>query len=119
MFYGATKPDPIELAEDAESISLMLAFIYPVAPPHINTIDHLEKIMKVSQKYDVERMTKFIEEAVTLGSKLMTLDPITYCRVISAEEREPTHGRRASAACKILPASGSRHRAGWGAGSTS
>ncbi|ELU43853.1 BTB domain-containing protein [Rhizoctonia solani AG-1 IA] len=76
MFYGATKPDPIELAEDAESISLMLAFIYPVAPPHINTIDHLEKIMKVSQKYDVERMTKFIEEAVTLGSKLMTLDPM-------------------------------------------
>ncbi|CAE6433974.1 unnamed protein product [Rhizoctonia solani] len=76
MFTGATNPDPIELAEDAESISLMLAFIYPITPPSITTIDHLEKIMETSQKYDIQRMSKLVEEAVTLGSKLMILDPM-------------------------------------------
>ncbi|KAL5636145.1 hypothetical protein ACGC1H_004835 [Rhizoctonia solani] len=77
IFSGATKADPVELAEDAESVSLMLAFIYPVAAlPQITTVDHLEKLMGIAQKYDISRIIKFIEGTVTLGSKLMSLDPM-------------------------------------------
>ncbi|CEL52452.1 hypothetical protein RSOLAG1IB_00993 [Rhizoctonia solani AG-1 IB] len=76
MFAGASNPDPVELSEDAESISLMLASIYPIAPPRITTMVHLEKIMEVSQKYDIQRMIKLVEDAVVLGSELLALDPM-------------------------------------------
>lgn len=80
MFAGATKPDTIELAEDAESVSLMLASIYPVAPPTIDTLDLLEKFMIIGQKYNVERMLKFVEQNIQSKINLILLDPVRVFR---------------------------------------
>ncbi|KAG8734464.1 hypothetical protein FRC11_009993 [Ceratobasidium sp. 423] len=76
MLTGETKPDTVELAEDTETISLMLAFIYPVDPPSITTINQVEKIMLSSQKYDIEKMTKFIERCNRPDNQLILSDPI-------------------------------------------
>ncbi|KAG8747674.1 hypothetical protein FRC10_000217 [Ceratobasidium sp. 414] len=62
MFASTTKADVVELAEDAEAISLMLAFIYPVVRPPVDTIPLLEKAMLVAHKYDVEGLAKSLEQ---------------------------------------------------------
>ncbi|KAG8734465.1 40S ribosomal protein S21 [Ceratobasidium sp. 423] len=80
MLTGATKSDTVELAEDAETICLMLAFIYPVAPPAITTVEQLEKVMLLSQKYDIERTIKFIEGFDRLDNQLILSDPIRVFR---------------------------------------
>ncbi|KEP52114.1 BTB/POZ domain protein [Rhizoctonia solani 123E] len=88
MFAGATDPDAVELAEDAEAISIMLAFIYPIPTPQITTVALLEKAMVCAQKYHIERMLKFIEERVYLGSDLLSLDPVRiYCTSVKHNYR--------------------------------
>ncbi|CAE6524650.1 unnamed protein product [Rhizoctonia solani] len=76
MLSAATKSDAVELAEDAETISIMLAFIYPIPPPQVTTVELLEKVMVCAQKYHIEKILKFIEERVYLGSDLLSLDPM-------------------------------------------
>ncbi|KAL5636146.1 hypothetical protein ACGC1H_004836 [Rhizoctonia solani] len=80
MLTGATKSDTVELAEDAETISLMLAFIYPVDPPVITTLDHLEKAMLLSQKYDIARMIKAVERCKFPNNQLILSDPVRVFR---------------------------------------
>ncbi|QRW26933.1 The BTB (BR-C, ttk and bab)/POZ (Pox virus and Zinc finger) domain [Rhizoctonia solani] len=80
MFSGASSPNTIELAEDAETISLMLAFIYPVAPPKIATAAQLEKVMIFSQKYGIAKMIDIVEKSIPPESKLIHSDPIQVFR---------------------------------------
>ncbi|KAG9122225.1 hypothetical protein FRC07_001494 [Ceratobasidium sp. 392] len=63
MFTSTTKADTVELTEDEEAISLMLAYIYPVERPSINTISLLEKAMLMAHKYEVDVLTKAVEQA--------------------------------------------------------
>lgn len=83
MFANAKKTDTVELAEDAESISLMLAFIYPATLPSITTIELLEKSMLVAHKYDIQRITDFINQLFQPGNPLINLDPLNVFRVSS------------------------------------
>ncbi|KAH7340219.1 hypothetical protein B0J17DRAFT_715451 [Rhizoctonia solani] len=80
MFTAATKSHTVELAEDAEAVSLMLAFIYPVSPPAITTASQLEKVMLLSQKYDVARMIDFVETYNYPDNQLILSDPIRVFR---------------------------------------
>ncbi|KDN49332.1 hypothetical protein RSAG8_02034, partial [Rhizoctonia solani AG-8 WAC10335] len=80
MLTGATESDAVELAEDAETISLMLAFIYPVDPPSITTVEQPEKVMLSSQKYNIEKLTKYIEKSNRWDSQLILSDPIRVFR---------------------------------------
>ncbi|KAH7340217.1 hypothetical protein B0J17DRAFT_650394 [Rhizoctonia solani] len=80
MFSGVSTADTIDLAEDAETISLMLAFIYPITPPPITTVDQLEKVMLFSQKYDITKMIEYVEKTVLPESELIHSDPIRVFR---------------------------------------
>ncbi|CEL52454.1 hypothetical protein RSOLAG1IB_00995 [Rhizoctonia solani AG-1 IB] len=80
MFSDASSSDTIELAEDAETISLMLAFIYPITPPTITTIDQLEKVMIFSQKYDIPKMIDLVDKSILPESELIHSDPIRLFR---------------------------------------
>ncbi|KAG8694581.1 hypothetical protein FRC08_008389 [Ceratobasidium sp. 394] len=53
MFSTATQRDLIELSDDAESLSLMLRFIYPPTFLDDLPLALLEKSLRIAQKYDV------------------------------------------------------------------
>lgn len=80
MFAGATKSDTIELAEDAEPGSPMLAFIYPITPPPIHTVDLLEKFMAMSHKYDIDKMINFVDQIIQLQNEVVLSDPLRVFR---------------------------------------
>ncbi|KAG8682835.1 hypothetical protein FRC08_014698 [Ceratobasidium sp. 394] len=61
MFSTATQKDVIELTDDAESLSLMLRFIYQPPFTDVLPITLLEKSLRIAQKYDVERITKSLD----------------------------------------------------------
>ncbi|KAG8764955.1 hypothetical protein FRC12_007791 [Ceratobasidium sp. 428] len=63
MLTTSTKSDVIELAEDAEAISLMLAFIYPMVHPAIDNVSLLEKAMLMAHKYEVDTLAKTVVQA--------------------------------------------------------
>ncbi|KAG8695150.1 hypothetical protein FRC09_009364 [Ceratobasidium sp. 395] len=63
MLITSTKSDVIELAEDAEAISLMLAFLYPMVHPAIDSAPLLEKAMLMAHKYDIDVLVKTVEQA--------------------------------------------------------
>ncbi|KAG8684348.1 hypothetical protein FRC09_015443 [Ceratobasidium sp. 395] len=63
MLTTSTKSDVIELAEDAEAISLMLAFLYPMVHPAIDSAPLLEKAMLMAHKYDIGVLAKTVEQA--------------------------------------------------------
>ncbi|QRW00824.1 The BTB (BR-C, ttk and bab)/POZ (Pox virus and Zinc finger) domain [Ceratobasidium sp. AG-Ba] len=54
MISTATQQDAVELSDDAESISLMLRFIYP--PSFLDELSFglLEKSLRIAQKYDIK-----------------------------------------------------------------
>jgi hypothetical protein len=62
MFTSPTVADAVELAEDAEAISIMLAFIYPVMRPPIDTIPLFEKAVRVAHKYDIDVLFKTLDQ---------------------------------------------------------
>ncbi|EUC66112.1 BTB/POZ domain protein [Rhizoctonia solani AG-3 Rhs1AP] len=110
MFDGASKADTVELAEDAETISLMLAFIYPVTPPSVTSVEQLEKIMLFSQKYDISKMIDYVEKLIRPGNELVHSDPVRLFRAsmkygfpaiksLSARAFYPKH-------CDLLTAAG-------------
>ncbi|KAJ1310447.1 hypothetical protein OPQ81_007180 [Rhizoctonia solani] len=110
MFDAASRADVIELAEDTQTISLMLAFIYPVTPPPISTIDQLEKIMLFSQKYNIRKMIDYVEKDIRPESELIHSDPIRLFRA-SIKYDFPTIKSFAIQAfrpkhCDVLSASG-------------
>ncbi|KAG8766633.1 hypothetical protein FRC12_006741 [Ceratobasidium sp. 428] len=63
MLTTPTKSDVIELAEDAEAISMMLAFLYPMVHPAIDSTRLLEKAMLMAHKYNIEVLAKTVEQA--------------------------------------------------------
>ncbi|KAG8774579.1 hypothetical protein FRC12_001903 [Ceratobasidium sp. 428] len=72
--FSTSRPsgEEIRLDDDSESIALMLAFVYPSnITPIIDKIDPLEKCLKISQKYDVEKIIQ------TLDRDLSRLEPQT------------------------------------------
>lgn len=76
-------PDTIELAEDAEAVSLMLAFIYPVIRPTIDTLGLLEKAMAVAHKYEIDVLLKTLDQCRSENRKLVRLDPLRVFRLAS------------------------------------
>ncbi|KAB5595275.1 BTB domain-containing protein [Ceratobasidium theobromae] len=102
MFSGQVKSGTIALPEDAETISLLLAFTYPVAQPLITTLDLLDKCMLVARKYDVEKIAKVIEQTFHSKNSLVISDPLGVFRVsvkhhfpsiqtLAAKSLRPTH----------------------------
>ncbi|KAG8704346.1 hypothetical protein FRC08_002286 [Ceratobasidium sp. 394] len=81
MFASSTKADVVELAEDAETVSLMLAFIYPTVRPLIDTIPLLEKAMIVAHKYEIEVLTKTLEQTAGQQRALIRQDPLRVFRL--------------------------------------
>lgn len=71
----------IDLAEDAETISLMLEHVYPVKSPAIDSFDTLEKCLTVAQKYDIKGMMGNLEAELGCGAKseLVAGDPLRAC----------------------------------------
>lgn len=84
MFAGSTIADTVELAEDAEAVSLMLAFIYPVMRPSIDTLRLLEKAMVVAHKYEIDVLLKTLDQCRSENRKLIRLDPVRVFRLASA-----------------------------------
>ncbi|KAG9090091.1 hypothetical protein FS749_000822 [Ceratobasidium sp. UAMH 11750] len=79
MFSTATQNDPIELSDDAESVSLMLRFIYPPVFMDDLPIDLLEKSLRVGQKYDISGITTAVDHLMSHSSNMGSLirsDPI-------------------------------------------
>ncbi|KAG8747672.1 hypothetical protein FRC10_000215 [Ceratobasidium sp. 414] len=81
MFASSTKADIVELAEDAETVSLMLAFVYPTVRPPIDTIPLLEKAMIVAHKYEIEVLTKTLEQTASQQRALIRKDPLRVFRL--------------------------------------
>jgi hypothetical protein len=76
MFISPTVADVIELVEDAEAVSIMLAFIYPVIRPPIDTIPLLEKAMRVAHKYDIDVLLKTLEQTGIQQQGLIARNPL-------------------------------------------
>ncbi|KAG8696222.1 hypothetical protein FRC08_007300 [Ceratobasidium sp. 394] len=81
MFASSTKADVVELTEDAEAVSLMLAFVYPTVRPPIDTIPLLEKAMLVAHKYEIEVLTKTLEQTAGQQRALIRQDPLRVFRL--------------------------------------
>ncbi|KAG8690655.1 hypothetical protein FRC09_011901 [Ceratobasidium sp. 395] len=59
---GRPSGEPIQLDDDSESISLMLAFIYPSSIwPNIKDLDMLEKCLVIGRKYNVEKIPQALD----------------------------------------------------------
>ncbi|KAG8745676.1 hypothetical protein FRC10_007373 [Ceratobasidium sp. 414] len=59
---GRPSGEEIQLDDDSESISLVLAIIYPSSvTPIIDKIDTLEKCLKIAQKYNIETITQTLD----------------------------------------------------------
>ncbi|KAF8605918.1 hypothetical protein BDV93DRAFT_554240 [Ceratobasidium sp. AG-I] len=77
---GTQSTEVVDLADDSESISLMLGFIYPsTMPPLVNTFMLLEKSLQIAQKYHVETMLQKIDRALcqeTSYKRFIESDPL-------------------------------------------
>lgn len=79
MLASASKRNTIELAEDAESISLMLSFIYPSSLTTAYSFETLEKSLKMADKYDIAGMVKTLDFTISHSCKDQNLahrDPV-------------------------------------------
>ena len=76
----------IDLADDAESISLMLEHIYPVKAPNLQSIREYAKCLEIARKYDVKGMMETLNEQLCLGEKNKAVDanPVEACALASA-----------------------------------
>ncbi|KAG9095759.1 hypothetical protein FS749_009823 [Ceratobasidium sp. UAMH 11750] len=77
---GTQTAEIIDLAEDSESLSVMLVHIYPSGiPPPLDSFELLEKSLKVAQKYDIQAMLQKLDRALSTESsckELFKADPI-------------------------------------------
>jgi len=63
MSVVGTAKGMVELSEDAETVSLMLRFIYPnKKAPVIANFDTLSKCLRAAQKYDLEGMLETVDD---------------------------------------------------------
>ncbi|KAG8693179.1 hypothetical protein FRC08_009284, partial [Ceratobasidium sp. 394] len=79
MFSGATKKDVVELEEDAESVSLMLRFIYPPAFLGDLSLPLLKKSLHMAQKYNVDGILATVDYVISRsfdGNISLQLDPV-------------------------------------------
>ncbi|KAG8703646.1 hypothetical protein FRC08_002712 [Ceratobasidium sp. 394] len=84
MFSAPTKRDAIELTDDAESISLMLAFIYPSSFVTVDSFQALEKSLEMARKYDVPGILKALDFIIPHEQKDKNLayhDPVRAFRL--------------------------------------
>ncbi|KAG8708302.1 hypothetical protein FRC09_001329 [Ceratobasidium sp. 395] len=107
LSIGRPSGEEIQLDDDSESIALMLAFVYPCSMiPTIDEINLLEKCLKISQKYNVEKIiqtldhdlsrlepqTRFIRDNNPLHIyRLAMTYGLTKCKVIAAKIITPRH----------------------------
>ncbi|QRW00825.1 The BTB (BR-C, ttk and bab)/POZ (Pox virus and Zinc finger) domain [Ceratobasidium sp. AG-Ba] len=64
MISTATQRDVVELSDDAESISLMLRFIYPPTFLQDLPLALVEKSLRIAQKYDVSGIITSIDHLI-------------------------------------------------------
>jgi hypothetical protein len=65
LSIGTKSSDIIDVGDDSETLSLMLAFIYPSGVPTINTWELLEKSLQVAQKYQVGSMITILDQTLS------------------------------------------------------
>jgi hypothetical protein len=92
LSIGTKSTDIIDVGDDSETLSLMLAFIYPSAIPTIDTFELLEKGLQIAQKYQVESMLKILDQTLSQGfnNSLIRDSPLRMFYLSSS------HGLRAS-----------------------
>ncbi|CEL51993.1 hypothetical protein RSOLAG1IB_00530 [Rhizoctonia solani AG-1 IB] len=78
---GTNNHQVLDLAEDSQTLSLMLEHIYPVKSPIIDSFDKLEKCLAVAQKYDIKGMMGNLDAELRCGAKseLVAGDPLRAC----------------------------------------
>lgn len=100
MFTIGTKCEIVELADDAESISLMLQFVYPPTLLSVQTFEQLEKTLRIAQKYDADGILKTLDQSL---SRRVDIDFILHdpFRVFSLSSTYDLRSTTAVAATKI------------------
>ncbi|KAF8603549.1 hypothetical protein BDV93DRAFT_473191 [Ceratobasidium sp. AG-I] len=82
LCVGAKK-DTVELSENAETLSLVLRFIYPNTKiPTITSFDALSLCLHAAQKYDLEGMLENIDDQLAtkaIPQSLLHQDPLRVC----------------------------------------
>ncbi|KAG8733928.1 hypothetical protein FRC12_018697 [Ceratobasidium sp. 428] len=81
--FSIGKPcgEAIQLDDDSESISLMLAFIYPpIISPNIKDFDIIEKCLVIGRKYHVEKIPQALDRDLSKLSGANTELTIGQCR---------------------------------------
>jgi hypothetical protein len=99
MFSTATKHDTVELTDDAESISLMLAFIYPSSFVTVDSFQILEKSLEMARKYDVPGILKALDFIIPHEQKDKNLahhDPVRVFRLATSHDLRETQTFAAS-----------------------
>ncbi|KEP47891.1 BTB/POZ domain protein [Rhizoctonia solani 123E] len=78
---GTNNHRVVDLAEDSQTLSLMLEHIYPVKSPTIDSFDKLESCLTVAQKYDIKGMMGNLDAELRCGAKseLVAGDPLRAC----------------------------------------
>ncbi|KAG8708304.1 hypothetical protein FRC09_001331 [Ceratobasidium sp. 395] len=65
---GRSSGEAIDLSDDSESVSLLLAFVYPSSvTPTINKLGTLEKCLLIAQKYNVEKIIQTLDRDLSLS----------------------------------------------------
>ncbi|QRV94313.1 The BTB (BR-C, ttk and bab)/POZ (Pox virus and Zinc finger) domain [Ceratobasidium sp. AG-Ba] len=82
---GKKSGETIDLDDDAESISILLAFVYPSSIwPTIDSVDMLEKCLQIAQKYNIEKIPQALDRDLSLNSSLINSwhsDPLRIFRL--------------------------------------
>ncbi|KAG8738720.1 hypothetical protein FRC10_006555 [Ceratobasidium sp. 414] len=83
LSLGTKGEQAIQLSDDAESISLMLGFIYPANVLSIRDFSPLEKVLEVAQKYDIDVVTRTLDETIPNGlhANFIQIDPLRVLRI--------------------------------------
>ncbi|KAF8610683.1 hypothetical protein BDV93DRAFT_517769 [Ceratobasidium sp. AG-I] len=103
MFSATFKPGTTDLVEDAESISLMLSFIYPSSFTTIDSFEALEKSLRMADKYDIPGILKALDYTVSncpSNKNLAHRDPV---RVFKLSSQYGLRETRTLAASLIQP----------------
>jgi hypothetical protein len=104
MSVVGTAKGMVELFEDAETVSLMLGFIYPnKKSPIISSFDVISKCLRAAQKYDLEGMLETVDYQLCHDidpKSLMRMDPLRVHQLALEFNLPQT---KAAAAPLILP----------------
>ncbi|KAG8708303.1 hypothetical protein FRC09_001330 [Ceratobasidium sp. 395] len=114
MFTVGTRVEEIiDLAEDSETISIMLAYIYPSGvPPPLDSFDILEKSLVVAQKYDLKAMLEKIDRSLSTESACKTLVENDPLRVFSLTVTYELHESQIAAIRAVRPTHADLSRSG-------